>query len=192
MNRSTLAIIPGQLRLVQRRARARGFTLIEAALATVIVGVGFFASLQLFASCTEQNRTAADMSTALMLTTNIREAVSGLSFADPRVGHTHFGPESGETLSDFNDVDDFDGSSLNPPIDSQREPIPSLAQYTQVVSVWPVNPNQLSTNSNEAVPDIPKGTYTGAVRVRVRVLFKLRPSDPAVEVYRASWIRMAN
>jgi hypothetical protein len=66
------------------------------------------------------------------------------------------------------------------------------------VSVWPIYPNKLSVNSNESSPDIPKtGTppnvtapYTGAVRVRVRILYQAKPTDVATEVYRASWVRV--
>jgi len=170
-----------------------GFTLIETALATVIVGVGIVASVQMFAACTNQNQTSAQMSVATMLTTNIQEAMGGLSFADPGVGHTHFGPETGETLATYNDVDDFDGSTFNPPIDSLRHQLTNMSQYSQVVSVWPVDPNNLSTNSAETTPgNPPKGSYTGAVRVRVRVLYRARTTDVPAEVYRASWICMDN
>jgi type II secretory pathway pseudopilin PulG len=171
-----------------RSHRARGFTLIEAALATIIVGVGVVSTMRLFASCTQQNIAATQMSSAQMLAGNIHEAIVGLPFADPTFAHKYFGPEPGETLATFNDIDDFDGSSFNPPIDSMRNKIPSLSQYTQVVTVLPVWTNQLSSNSNESSLDISKTTYTGAVRVRVKILFKASPSDVAAEIYRASWI----
>jgi hypothetical protein len=135
------------------------------------------------------------MSISMMLAQNIQEAMGGLSFADPGVGHTHFGAESGESLATYNDVDDFDGQTFSPPINSQRQQIAAMSQFSQVVSVWPVDPNKLSSNSNESSPDIPKtssGPYTGAVRVRVRILFRLKPTDVPVEVYRASWIRVDN
>ena len=171
----------------------RGFTLIEAALATIIVGVGVVSTMQLFASCSIENAAAAKTSTASMLAGNIQEVMANQAFADPIVGHSHFGPETGEVLSTYNDVDDFDGSSFNPPIDALRQPITNMSQYTQVVSVWPVYPTKLSVNSNEASPDIPKtgaGPYTGAVRVRVKVTFRQVPSATPVEVYRTSWIRV--
>lgn len=174
-----------------RSARRKGFTLIETALATLIVGVGVVATMRLFASCSIQNRESAELSTAMMLATNIQEATGGLSFADPGVPN-HFGPETGESLGTYDDVDDFDGASYNPPIDSLRQQITSLGQYTQVVSVWPINPSQLSSNSNESSPSIPKTTYTGAVRVRVRILYRAEPADVAGEVYRASWVRVNN
>jgi len=177
----------------RRRVRRRGFTLIETALATIIVGTGIVATMQLFAACTQQNRNAGEMTTAMMLASNIQEAMIGLSFNDPGSGRTFYGPESGELLTTYDDVDDFDGFTTNNlagPIDSMRQPIADLSQYQQLVSVWPVYVNQLTANSNESSPDISKTTYTGAVRVRVRILYRAVSTDPATEVYRTSWVRV--
>jgi hypothetical protein len=162
----------------------------EAALATAIVGAGVFATFNLFAACTQQNRQAARMSVAMMLTSNIQEAMGGFPFADPGMALTYFGPEPGEVLATWDDVDDFDGATLNPPVDALRAPIDELSQYSQVISVWPVYPDKPSVNSNESSPDVPKSTYTGAVRVRVRVLYRVTPESVPEEVYKASWIRM--
>ena len=178
--------------LVKRRGRVprrRGFTLIEAALTTVIVGLGILSMVELFAACTAQNAAANRMTTAMLLTSHIQECMAGLPFNDP-FNPGHFGPEIGETLATFNDVDDFDGSRFNPPIDSTRKPLPAQSQYTQVISVMPVYTNQLSVNTNETTPTIAKTTYTGAVRVRVKILYQRTPADTATEVYRADWIRL--
>src|ERR1044071_3509441 len=142
----------------------RGFTLIEASLATMIVVVGILSIMQLFTACTTQNGAAANMTTAMLLAENIQETMAGLSFSDPAFGKTYFGVEPGQTLAGYDDMDDFDGKTVNPPIDSTRTTIPTLSQYSQVVSVWPVYPNQLSANSNTASPDISQTTYTGEAR----------------------------
>lgn len=181
-----------QSRTTSRERRPKGFTLIETALATLIVGLGIAATMQLFASCTVENKSAGRLSVAMLMASNIREAMGGLSFRDPGTVGAVFGPESGESLATWEDVDDFDGSTFSPPIDSLREQIPEQGQYSQVVSVWPVDPNQLSLNSDESSPDIAKTTYTGAVRVRVRVLYRATEEDVASEVYRTSWIRVDN
>jgi type II secretory pathway pseudopilin PulG len=177
----------------KRAQRDRGFTLIEAALATIIVGVGIVSTMTLFAACSQQALGANQMTTAMMLANNVHEAAVGLPFADPTFQHKYFGPEPGETLATFNDIDDWDGSSFNPPIDAQRNRIANLSQYTQVVSVWPVYPNKLSANSTAdtaKTPDIPKTTYTGGLRMRVRIMFQAKATDRAVQVYEASWICM--
>ena len=176
--------------VIRRRRTPRGFTLAEAALTTVIVGLGILSMIELFANCTAQNSAAARMTTAMLLTSHIQEAMAGLPFNDPFTGSGHFGPEAGETLATYNDVDDFDGARFNPPIDATRQSLPLQQQYTQVVSVMPVYTNQLSANTNESAPTISKSTYTGAVRVRVKILYQRTPADPATEVYRADWIRL--
>lgn len=167
---------------------AGGFTLVEAALATVIVGVAFVAMLQLFASCTRQNVFAADLTTALTLAQQVQERMAGLAFNDPEMGRGSFGAETGETLGDYDDVDDYDGQRFTPPIDAMGTPIERLARYTQTISVMPVRPQKLSANADESSPEIGKTTYTGAVRVRVRVLRTDAGAKAAEEVYRTSWI----
>lgn len=159
---------------------------------TIIVGLGVAASMQLFAACTIENRASSHLSVAMLLANNVREATGGLSFRDPGTAGAVFGPETGESLQTYEDIDDFDGSTFNPPIDSLRQTIDDQAQYSQVVSVWPVTPSQLSVNSDESSPDIAKTTYTGAVRIRVRVLYQATPDAVASEVYRTSWIRVDN
>ena len=171
-----------------RRTR-RGFTLTETALALVIVGTGFLGAMELFAACTIQNHNASQGTTARMLGDNVREAMTGLSFQDPTSTGTNWGPEAGESLAGYDDVDDFDGMTFNPPIDSTRTAVTQLSRYTQTVSVMPVSPDEPGGNYDEAAPTLPKGAYTGAVRVRVRVTYQATPSSPATEVYRASWVR---
>jgi type II secretory pathway pseudopilin PulG len=180
------------------RRRRRGFTLMEATLATIIVGVGVTAAMTLFDACTRQNRAAASMTTAMHLAQNIQETMAGLALVDPAFGSTYFGAaniEPGQkrgVLSTYDDVDDFDGENYCPPIDSTRQPIPALSQYTQSISVWPVDKYKLTQNSNPAAPDTPQTVYTGAVRVTVRILYQRTPTDAKHEVYRTSWIRVAD
>jgi len=166
------------------------FTLLESALATIIIGVGVLAIMGLFDACTRQNAQGAQATTAMMLAGHIQELMEGLPFCDPVKGASTFGPETGETLTIYNDIDDFDNQTFSPPIDSTRTAVASLSQYSQVVTVVPVYPNQPSSNTNEAIPEIPKTAYTGAVRVRVKVLYRAHPTDLPREVYRAQWIRL--
>jgi type II secretory pathway pseudopilin PulG len=173
-----------------RRPRP-GFTLMETMLATIIVGTGVLSMMELFNACTRQNAGAADMTTAMLLAGNVQETMAGLSFNDPAYGRTYFGSEPGQTLGSFDDVDDFDAQTFDPPIDSTRQQIPTLTQYAQVVSVWPVYSNQLSSNANPSSPEFLQTAYTGAARVTVRILHRRKPTDVATEVYRTSWIRVA-
>ena len=185
---------------------AAGFTLMETALALVIVGTGVLASMQLFSACNNESSAAINATSARMLAENVRETMSNLAFADPVSGTAKWGPEDGEALASYDDVDDFDGvadatgkyvgSKFNPPIDGMRAQIPAMAKYRQWVTVNPVNPSDPSGNSNEAAPTLPKGTYTGAVRVRVRVQYRPIPNvNPDVgwtDLYTTSWVRANN
>jgi prepilin-type N-terminal cleavage/methylation domain-containing protein len=172
-----------------RRQSRRGFTLIEAMLTLVIVGVGFFSMLGLYAACSTQNRVSGNMTTAMLLANNVQEAMANATFNDPLSGKVVFGPEASETLATFDDVDDFDGQNFTPPIDSMRQQIPELEKYSQAVTVVPVYPNRLSSNSDPDAPEIADSTYTGAVRITVVVIYTGRP-ETAYEAYRMSWIKM--
>jgi hypothetical protein len=162
------------------RAFPSAFTLIEAALATVIVGVGIVAMMQLFATCTANNAYASHQTTAMLLANNIQETMASLPFNDPIQGRKYFGPEPNETSATWNDVDDFDGASFNPPIDSMRNELANLSQYTQEVTVAPVDPSYLASE---------KTAYTGAVRVTVEIFYQPNASAAKQEVYRISWTR---
>ena len=175
-----------------RPSSRRGFTMPEAMLAVLIVGIGFLAVMELFSACTMENQRSSQVTTAQLLCTNIQELSAGLAFKDPYYSSTTWGAESGESLSQYNDVDDLDGLSFNPPIDSMRFPVTELSKYTQVVTVMPVDPNRPGNNNDTAKPEIGKGTYTGAVRIRVSVLYRNSTKEVPVEVLRSSWVRLDN
>jgi hypothetical protein len=177
---------------VHHRTRRGGFTLIEAALTTAITGIAFVAIMQLFAACTQQNRIGTNMTTAMLLAGHIQETMNGLSFNDPIQGNAVWGVEAGQSLATFDDLDDFDNLTFSPPIDSLRRPITELNQYTQAVSVVPVLASQLSSNTDPSTPALPKSTYTGVCRVLVRILYRGKPTDGPIEVYRTSWLRVDN
>lgn len=103
-----------------RRTRVgRGFTLLETALATVIIGVGVLALVEAHQTFIQMNRWSSQAATATYLANEVREYMRGLPKHDPVSGLTlvggnlyGWGPEvaRGEvTVQDFNDLDDFDG-----------------------------------------------------------------------------------
>lgn len=163
-----------------REVHSRGFTLIEAAITTAIIGIAFTAMIELFATCTRQNRAAANITTASMLATHVRETMLPLAFSDPNPLSAVFGAETGESPAGYDDIDDFHGVTFNPPIDASREPVAELGQYSQTVSVVNVNPS------------LPSGTGPAgsAVRVTVTILYRANESSPVERVYTQSWLRM--
>lgn len=156
--------------------RLRGFTLIETALATVIVGVGVLGMMQLLSVCTQQNRGGAQTTTAIYLAQCVQEMLADLPFNDP--SGAGFGLEENGGILTWDDIDDFHGLSTTP-IDSQRNAIKGLDQYTQVIDVTEVSANNLSL----ALPG------SDCKRVTVRVLYRRNATDTPSEVYRLSWIR---
>lgn len=108
-----------------RRNRAgRGFTLIEAALTTVIIGVGVLALIEAQQSFLRSNAWSTQAATAGYLANEIREMTRGLPRHDPVTGLYFeqqggssvlrgWGVEPGEVdVLDFDDLDDFDGVTL--------------------------------------------------------------------------------
>lgn len=105
------------------RARAPGFTLIETAMTTVIIGVGVLAVVEAQQSFLQRNSWSTSASTATYLANEIRELTKhmprhdrfsgGIYFTDPADASTFtgWGPEAGETeITDLDDLDDFDGA----------------------------------------------------------------------------------
>lgn len=110
---------------LQVRARCgRGFTLIETALATIIVGVGVLALVESQQAFIKANAWSTHSATATYLANELREMTRRMPRHDSVTGLysqtvngtatlVGWGPEAGETsVEDFDDVDDFDGMRL--------------------------------------------------------------------------------
>lgn len=118
---------PPARRLAARAGRGRGgFTLIETALATVIIGLGVLALIDAQQSFMKSNNWSTHAATATYLANEIREMTRKLPKHDPVTGLwlqaqggtnvlRGWGPDAGETeVSDFDDLDDFDGMTFSP------------------------------------------------------------------------------
>jgi hypothetical protein len=185
----------------RRSAHNLGLTLMETALTTIIVGLAITALVKLVLTNTQQNRWSQHVTTGTLLAENVREMVAGLPFSDSRQGTTTFGPESGEQLATYNDVDDFDGfdSLVRPdipsgqpvgPVDAARRVItqtvggvqevpPEWRNWREQIAVDPVDPNNL--NSVYPKPN----TARTCVRVTVTISYQAPGSgfwEPAVQL----------
>ena len=114
-----------------RRHRPAGFTLIEAALATVIVGVGVVGLLQFMATGTVANVDAAETSTGMNLAQNIHE----LSLETP-----------------FASLPSLHGTTYSPPVDSRGETLADFDEWSQVIAVRPVDPDHLENTVTTPSP----------------------------------------
>lgn len=141
----------GMRRWRRSHPRRRGFTLIETALTTIIVGVGVLALVAAQQAFHQQNRWSTHGSTATWLGNEIREMSLNLPRHDPVTGYDPvadegWGAEPNESwFGDFDDIDDFDGlffsaADGNGPINARREVIANMAGWKQTVSISIVSP----------------------------------------------------
>jgi prepilin-type N-terminal cleavage/methylation domain-containing protein len=94
-----------------------GFTLIESAMAVVVVGLGVLAMVDAQQAFIRANLWSSQAASATFLANEVREYTRNLSRHDRVSGLTivsgvlsGWGPEAGETsVTDFDDLDDFDG-----------------------------------------------------------------------------------
>jgi prepilin-type N-terminal cleavage/methylation domain-containing protein len=105
------------------RKTRRGFTLIEASLATVIIGVGVVAMLELIAAGTRVNVDNTQRTTATNLAKNVREYALKLTYAQ---------------------LVALNGSSWTPPIDSRGVAVSDFDDWKQSITVSGADPNQLT------------------------------------------------
>jgi prepilin-type N-terminal cleavage/methylation domain-containing protein len=122
-----------------------GFTLIEAMIAMLIIGLTIAALVASTGAFSRTNAAGIDLSTAEFLIEEIREMTASLPIVDPTTGTATFGPEAGETgLAQCDDLDDFNGASYCPPIDINRVAMANFANFTQQVQVRNVAVNNFS------------------------------------------------
>src|SRR5690606_10486802 len=106
-----------------------GFTLVDAALTTVIMGVAFVAMLQLLAAGTAANVDASALTTGSNLARNIRELTLNRTVAQVRALH---------------------GTTYQPAVDSRGTAIADAAEWKQAITVQTVNPELLTQNIIDA------------------------------------------
>ncbi len=157
--------------------RNRAFTLVEVLIATVLVGLALAALVAANSSLTIANDAGSDLSTAEFLIEQIREMTTMLPVVEPNTGTWDvLGPETGEVLATYDDVDDFDNAVFTPPINANRLPLTPYATFNQQVTVQKVNP----TDFTQVVAD---GDASNFVRITVTVTQSGRPLSST------SWVR---
>ena len=117
----------------------RGFTLLEAMLTTVIIGVGFGAMMQLLAAGTVNNIQSFETTTAV----NIGKAILEVTVQ--------------KTMAQ---VIAMNNTYHEPPWDSRSQTISNLTKWRQTIAVQSVSPDSLTTNITDAAPDAVRVTVT--------------------------------
>ncbi len=188
----------------QRQSRRQhGFTLIETALATIIVGVGVLAMVAAQSAFHQKNAWSTHMSIATHLGGEIREMTWNLPRHDPVTGDAFWGPEGDNEASfqDYDDLDDFDGLGggllFSPPINAQRQVIANMGPWvingevrlgwTQTVRVFNVDPFNFIFSGTTLAGVEPDGT-TNTMAVEVTVHYQGPRDLEPMEMTRVTWI----
>lgn len=152
-----------------------GFSLIEVLIAIILVGLAVAALVGANSALTDANGAGTDLTTAEFLIGEISELTALLPVIDPENGVSTFGPETGETLADYDDLDDFSGANFSPPINTQRAAINSAAGFSQQITVQNVSASNFEQVVSNHTSDF--------VRVTVRIFSNSRL------ISSESWIR---
>ena len=172
----------------------RGFTLIEAALTTVIVGTGVLAIVAAQQAYHEKNVWAQRSSTGVLLCNELRELTLTLPMHDPFTGNATVGPEGNEdTVADYDDLDDFAGAvdattglgagvTFAPPINALRNQVADLPGWSQFIQVESVLQDNISSTFTQ-----PLGT-TPLMRVTVTSRYQGPNDDSPTTVAQLSWV----
>ena len=140
----------------------RGFSVIEAVLSALVIGVMLVAVLNTVGAARSAQVWNVDRVRAMALASNLMAEIVDEAYADPTEVQL-FGPEASELLaqrSAFDDVDDYNGWSKSPPEDLDGTPIPGYAGWTRSVTVsWAT----LGTPAASSLTD------TGIKRITVTV-----------------------
>jgi type II secretory pathway pseudopilin PulG len=166
-----------QMDIHRKRTSGRrgGFSLIEVLIAMLLTTLAIVSLIIANNAFTKANGAGVDLSTAEFLIEQIRELTTLLATTDPESGVSTFGPETGETLASYDDLDDFDGASFSPPISAGRNSLNNFAAFTQQVTVENVS----ASDFEQVVSD--HGSYF--VRVTVKIFLNSREIDSG------SWLR---
>ncbi len=139
---------------------AAGFTLIEAMIASILIGIAIVALMTGSGAFTMANGAGIDLSTAEFLLEEIKGLTAPLPVVDPETETAVFGAESGEVLADYDDLDDFDGATFSPPIDVSRQPLDNFSAFSQQVTVENVNASDFTAVVGDHGSDFVRVTTT--------------------------------
>lgn len=163
------------------KAARRGFSLVEAVAATLIVAVVMTASLRGLAEAVRHRAMLRDRERALRFAADLIAEALSLSYQDPDPNaSTAIGIDPGESASNrttFDDVDDFHGFAESPLKSRSGAVVPNTAGWSRSAFVFWTDPEQPDefSSADEGVKVVavyvttPSGLTVGAAALRSRV-----------------------
>ena len=132
----------------RNRLSRRAFSLVEALVSVMLVGLLIVAGLKSLDASTRRGTVEVDRLRARSLASDFLNEILLQPYQEPDgADHPLLGPESGEATGNrtlFDDVDDYAGWTSSPPSDPSGMPIPSLVGWTRSVSVQWADPTTLA------------------------------------------------
>jgi MSHA pilin protein MshD len=155
----------------------RGFSLIEAAVSTLVVGLLLVAAMGTLHAAKATQVSIALRSRASAMAQSVMNEALALSYADPNQSAA-FGPEAGETGATralYDDVDDLHGLDETPPRDRDGAALDGAAiskWRRRVIIAW-VDATDFAAERN---------ADTGVKRIKVEVYYAGKPMATLVSV----------
>jgi len=168
-----------------RRGARSGFTLIETAVASIIIALAVLSIVAAQQAYIRVGDVAQKNDAALSLANEVREITMNMPMVDPITGNAVYGPEADETsVEHYDDLDDFAGSggagvTFSPPINALRQTIPNMPGWSQNVTV-----------ENVAANDITGSAVTAGTTDLLRMTVTVTRDD--IEYARLTWLSTAN
>ncbi|MEX0725492.1 MAG: hypothetical protein WD065_04440 [Planctomycetaceae bacterium] len=168
---------PGRYRPQKRRAR--GLSLVEVAVSTLLVGLTMITAMTCLGNVITGGQSTADLARAKLLARQLLDEIMEENYADGGLLPL-FGPELGESLitlgprSGWDDVDDYHLYTESPPKDRSGATLPNCTGWRRDVAVEFVNP---SNPANTSLTDLGVKRVTVTVRrnsVAIATLVGLR------------------
>ena len=157
----------------QRNVR-NGFTLVEAAIATAVIGIALVSLLAAIRSGTRTNEASRRLTQAVFLAQEIREWTLRLPFEDPQEPGESPGSEEGDPQVAVDDLDDLMDVTFSPPRDAFGSAITDMPGWAESITLTWRDSSDVAVTVSDGASDV--------VHVRVSVSFQ------GQEVFTTSWL----
>ena len=139
-----------------RRSGRSGFSLVEVAVATAIVGIALTALLVAVGSNTRVNDAGGKLTQGVFLAQEIREWTLALPISDPDPSDANSppGPDGSSPQVWVDDLDDLMDVTYSPPRDGQGYSLYDMSGWAQTISLSWRDPNDVYTPVDAGASDV--------------------------------------